>query len=76
MIRRLNDSLTDLSLILRVGRSPADQVAWAEFVDRYGPKVFPEVPYPEPIKVEPPAPDDLRVGAELETAFPEGPRVR
>jgi len=43
---------------------------------RYGPKVFPEVPYPEPIKVEPPAPDDLRVGAELETAFPEGPRVR
>ena len=42
---------------------------------RYGPKRFPEVPYPEPIKVDPPAPDDLRVGAELEAAFPEGPRV-
>jgi 4-hydroxybenzoyl-CoA reductase alpha subunit len=42
---------------------------------RYGPKAFPAVPYPEPIKVDPPAPDDLRVGAELEAAFPEGPRV-
>jgi RNA polymerase sigma-70 factor (ECF subfamily) len=40
MIRRLDDSLTSVSLILRVGRSPADQDAWSEFVDRYGPKVF------------------------------------
>jgi 4-hydroxybenzoyl-CoA reductase subunit alpha len=43
---------------------------------RHGPKAFPAVPYPEPIKVDPPAPDDLRVGAELEAAFPESPRVR
>jgi 4-hydroxybenzoyl-CoA reductase subunit alpha len=43
---------------------------------RYGPKAFPAVPYGEPIKVEPPDPSDLRVGAELEAAFPESPRVR
>src|ERR1700682_1640121 len=36
---------------------------------RYGPKGFPAVPYPDPIRVEPPARDDLRVGAELESAF-------
>ena len=42
---------------------------------RYGPKAFPTIPYPDPIKVDPPTPDDLRVGAELEAAFPEGPRV-
>jgi len=43
---------------------------------RYGPKAFPAVPYGEPIRVDPPDPSDLRVGAELEAAFPEGPRVR
>jgi 4-hydroxybenzoyl-CoA reductase subunit alpha len=42
---------------------------------RHGPRVFPAIPYPEPIVVEPPAADDLRVGAELEAAFPEGPKV-
>ncbi len=42
---------------------------------RHGPKGFPAIPYPEPVKVEPPARDDLRVGAELEAAFPEGPKV-
>ncbi|HEX6548005.1 MAG TPA: molybdopterin cofactor-binding domain-containing protein [Candidatus Dormibacteraeota bacterium] len=37
---------------------------------RFGPKAFPEVPWPEePIRVEPPAPDDLRVGPEFEAAF-------
>jgi 4-hydroxybenzoyl-CoA reductase alpha subunit len=43
---------------------------------RYGPKGFPAVPYPDPIRVDPPAADDLRVGAELEAAFPQSPRVR
>ncbi|HEX6349301.1 MAG TPA: molybdopterin cofactor-binding domain-containing protein [Candidatus Dormibacteraeota bacterium] len=36
---------------------------------RVGPKAFPVVPWPDPILVEPPARDDLRVGAELEAAF-------
>ena len=36
---------------------------------RHGPKAFPEVAYPPLVKVEPPAPDDLRVGRELEEAF-------
>ena len=43
---------------------------------RHGPKGFPAVPFPEAVKVEPPARNDLRVGAELEAAFPEGPKVR
>ncbi|MDQ6691344.1 MAG: molybdopterin-dependent oxidoreductase, partial [Candidatus Dormibacteraeota bacterium] len=43
---------------------------------RHGPRAFPSVPYPELIRVEPPRPDDMRVGAELEAAFPGGgPRV-
>ncbi|HEX6488073.1 MAG TPA: molybdopterin cofactor-binding domain-containing protein [Candidatus Dormibacteraeota bacterium] len=29
---------------------------------RFGPKAFPVIPYPEAIRVEPPAPDDLSVG--------------
>jgi hypothetical protein len=37
---------------------------------RYGPKSFPAVPYPPPIVVEPPDPHDLRIGPELEAAFP------
>ena len=37
---------------------------------RFGPRGFPSVPYPEPILVEPPDPADLRVGDELELAFP------
>ncbi len=32
---------------------------------RVGPKRFPEIRYPEPIRVEPPDPKDMRVGAEL-----------
>jgi 4-hydroxybenzoyl-CoA reductase subunit alpha len=40
---------------------------------RVGPKAFPVVPWPEPIRVEPPAKDDLRVGAELEAALAGGP---
>ena len=36
---------------------------------RWGPKAFPKVDYGEPIRVEPPDPNDLRVGAELEQAF-------
>ncbi len=40
MIRRSGDSGTNVSLIMKVVRSPSDQAAWSEFVDRYGPKVF------------------------------------
>jgi 4-hydroxybenzoyl-CoA reductase subunit alpha len=36
---------------------------------RHGPKGFPSIPYPAPIRVQPPKRDDLRVGAELEAAF-------
>jgi CO/xanthine dehydrogenase Mo-binding subunit len=36
---------------------------------RHGPLGFPEIPWPEPIAVEPPARDDLRVGREFEEAF-------
>ena len=36
---------------------------------RWGPKAFPSVDYGEPIRVEPPDPHDLRVGAELEQAL-------
>lgn len=32
---------------------------------RFGPEKFPSIPYPELIKVEPPDPHDMRVGAEL-----------
>jgi 4-hydroxybenzoyl-CoA reductase subunit alpha len=39
-------------------------------VPRYGPKSFPAVPYPPPIVVEPPDPHDMRIGQELEAAFP------
>ena len=42
---------------------------------RHGPRSFPSVPYGDPIRVEPPAADDLRVGAELEAAFAQTPRV-
>ncbi len=42
---------------------------------RHGPKSFPAIPYPDAIRVEPPARDDLRVGAELEAAFPESPKA-
>jgi hypothetical protein len=35
---------------------------------RFGPKKFPSIPYPELIKVEPPDPHDMRVGAELARA--------
>ncbi len=37
---------------------------------RFGPRSFPAIPYPEPIRVVPPDPGDMRVGAELEAAFP------
>jgi CO/xanthine dehydrogenase Mo-binding subunit len=36
---------------------------------RYGPKRFPDVPFPPLLRVEPPDPGDLRVGPELEAAF-------
>jgi 4-hydroxybenzoyl-CoA reductase alpha subunit len=36
---------------------------------RHGPKRFPDVPFPALIRVAPPDPSDLRVGAELEEAF-------
>jgi CO/xanthine dehydrogenase Mo-binding subunit len=35
---------------------------------RFGPEKFPSIPYPELIKVEPPDPHDMRVGAELARA--------
>jgi RNA polymerase sigma factor (sigma-70 family) len=34
------DSRTSASLLARLRAAPADQVAWAEFVDRYGRKVY------------------------------------
>jgi RNA polymerase sigma-70 factor (ECF subfamily) len=33
------ESRTSASLLARLRQAPADQAAWAEFVDRYGPKV-------------------------------------
>lgn len=33
-------STTSFSLLIRLSRSPADQAAWAEFVDRYGVKIY------------------------------------
>jgi RNA polymerase sigma-70 factor (ECF subfamily) len=33
-------STTSFSLLLRLSRAPADQAAWAEFVDRYGAKIY------------------------------------
>jgi RNA polymerase sigma factor (sigma-70 family) len=33
-------SITSVSLLLRLGRNPADQAAWEEFVDRYGEKIY------------------------------------
>jgi RNA polymerase sigma-70 factor (ECF subfamily) len=34
------ESRTSASLLARLRQAPADQEAWAEFVDRYGPKVY------------------------------------
>jgi RNA polymerase sigma-70 factor (ECF subfamily) len=34
------ESRTSASLLARLRLAPADQAAWAEFVDRYGPKVY------------------------------------
>ena len=34
------DSLTSASLLGRVSTIPADESAWGEFVDRYGPRVY------------------------------------
>lgn len=34
------DSLTSSTLLGRLRRAPADQGAWREFVDRYGPKIY------------------------------------
>jgi RNA polymerase sigma-70 factor (ECF subfamily) len=31
--------LTSISLLARLKQTPADQVAWAEFVERYGPRI-------------------------------------
>lgn len=35
-----DDSITSITLLERLKAEPADQAAWSEFVDRYGPKVF------------------------------------
>jgi CO/xanthine dehydrogenase Mo-binding subunit len=43
---------------------------------RYGPKAFPALDYGPPIRVEPPDPHDLRVGEELEAAFPSDSTAR
>jgi hypothetical protein len=40
---------------------------------RFGPKGFPDVPWPRAQVVEPPDPADLRVGRELEEAFALSP---
>ena len=37
---RSTDSQTNPSLLGRLCRNPTDQVAWAEFVDRYGRKIY------------------------------------
>ena len=42
---------------------------------RVGPRSFPAIPYPPPIRVDPPDPADMRVGPDLEAAFPSGRRV-
>ncbi|HKA48683.1 MAG TPA: molybdopterin cofactor-binding domain-containing protein [Candidatus Dormibacteraeota bacterium] len=42
---------------------------------RYGPRSFPTFDFGERIRVEPPDPHDMRVGAELEEAFREASRV-
>jgi RNA polymerase sigma factor (sigma-70 family) len=34
------ESRTSASLLARLRQAPTDQAAWAEFVDRYGPKVY------------------------------------
>jgi RNA polymerase sigma factor (sigma-70 family) len=34
------ESRTSASLLARLRQAPADQAAWTEFVDRYGPKVY------------------------------------
>ena len=36
---RSDPSTTHASLLARLGHDPADQAAWEEFVDRYGPKI-------------------------------------
>jgi 4-hydroxybenzoyl-CoA reductase subunit alpha len=41
---------------------------------RFGPAKFPVVPYPDLTRVDPPEPDDMRVGPELEAAFGEAAR--
>jgi RNA polymerase sigma factor (sigma-70 family) len=37
---RTLEARTSASLLGRLRRSPADQAAWGEFVDRYGPRVY------------------------------------
>jgi RNA polymerase sigma-70 factor (ECF subfamily) len=39
-MHRNTESRTSASLLARLRQAPADQAAWAEFVDRYGPKVY------------------------------------
>ena len=34
------ESRTSISLLTRLRQAPADQEAWTEFVDRYGPRIF------------------------------------
>ncbi len=39
-MRHLPEPVTSQTLLGRLRRSPTDQVAWAEFVDRYGPMIY------------------------------------
>ena len=36
---KLDGSTTDVIMLLRLGSTPPDQVAWEAFVERYGPKI-------------------------------------
>jgi RNA polymerase sigma factor (sigma-70 family) len=40
MMPEFKGSITSVSLLLRLGRSPSDQAAWEEFVNRYGVKIY------------------------------------
>jgi RNA polymerase sigma-70 factor (ECF subfamily) len=40
MAERLSSLSTSVTLLTRVSSAPADEEAWREFVDRYGPRVY------------------------------------
>jgi RNA polymerase sigma-70 factor (ECF subfamily) len=37
---RSSDSRTSITLLARLRHAPADQMAWSQFVQRYGPKIY------------------------------------